>query len=101
MRLSTTLAQCCLCMAAFSIWSLLRYPKTPSPYRSTNQVKGQRITMNGHRCIIEYPPQFAGEDGIVMEDNYLGTGLVLVRFLRISVSAVFSRAEIRILPVML
>jgi len=62
--------------------------------------KGANVSMVGHLCIIESPLPFAGEHGVILDDNYLGAGMIHVQFLRVKTSAVFHRSEVRILPVM-
>jgi hypothetical protein len=56
--------------------------------------------MIGQVCIIERPPQFAGEYGVILDDNYFGSGMLHVKFDRIATSAIFHRDEVRVLPVM-
>jgi hypothetical protein len=64
-------------------------------------VKGQEISMKGHRCIVEKPAQFAGEPGVILDDNYYMTGMLLVKFdRRPQACATFHRDEVRVLPVM-
>ena len=57
--------------------------------------------MKGQRCIVEKPVQFAGEQGKILDDNYYGSGMLLVKFDRApQACATFHRDEVRVLPVM-
>ena len=73
---------------------------TGSPSCNAVAKKGQKVSMIGHRCIVDRPAQFAGEAGVILDDNYDGHGMLHVKFIRITASAIFHKDEVRILPVM-